>query len=92
MFVGLSFPRAPVTLFIIIRYLESPATTFGLVNHIRLAAIYTTIVKILVPHLLLRYMIDTSVQQIFYFLIFVFRNCPLICHNTKWNWVSSRSN
>ena len=52
MFVGLSFPRAPVTLFIIIRYLESPATTFGLVNHIRLAAIYTTILKILVPHLL----------------------------------------
>ena len=45
MFVGLSFPRAPVTLLIIIRYLESPATTFGLVNHIRLAAIYTTIVK-----------------------------------------------
>jgi hypothetical protein len=51
-FVGLSFPRAPVTLLIIIRYLESPATTFGLVNHIRLAAIYTTIVKILVLHLL----------------------------------------
>ena len=42
MFVGLSFPRAPVTLLIIIRYLESPATTFGLVNHIRLAAIYNT--------------------------------------------------
>ena len=37
MFVGLSFPRAPVTLLIIIRYLESPATTFGLVNHIRLS-------------------------------------------------------
>jgi hypothetical protein len=51
-FVGLSFPLAPVTLLIIIRYLESPATTFGLVNHIRLAAIYTTIVKILVLHLL----------------------------------------
>lgn len=92
MFVGLSFPRAPVTLLIIIRYLESPATTFGLVNHIRLAAIYTTIVKILVLHLLFRYVIYTSVQQIFYFLIFRFRNCPLICHNTKRNWFSSRSN
>ena len=92
MFVGLSFPRTPVTLFIIIRYLESPATTFGLVNHIRLAAIYTTIVKILVLHLLLRYMIYTSVQQIFYFLVFSFSNCSLVGHNTKWNWVSSRSN
>ena len=38
MFVGLSFPRAPVTLLIIIRYLESPATTFGLVKATRLTA------------------------------------------------------
>ena len=51
-FVGVSFPRVPVTLSIIIYCFESPATTFGLVNHIRLAAIYTTIVKILVLHLL----------------------------------------
>ena len=28
-FVSLSFPQAPVTLFIILRYFESPATTFA---------------------------------------------------------------
>ena len=39
MFVGLSFPLAPVTLLIIIRYLESPATTFRLVNHICLSTV-----------------------------------------------------
>ena len=37
-FVGVTFPRASVTLFVIIYYFESPATTFRLVNHIRLAA------------------------------------------------------
>ena len=37
-FVGLSFPLAPVTLLIIIRYLESPATTFRLVKSTRLTA------------------------------------------------------
>ena len=35
-FVDLSFPQVPVTFLIIIRYFESPATTFGLVKHIRL--------------------------------------------------------
>ena len=37
-FVGLSFPRAPVTLLIIIGCFESPATTFGLVKATRLTA------------------------------------------------------
>ena len=31
-FVGVSFPQAPVTLFIILLYFESPATTFRLVK------------------------------------------------------------
>ena len=37
-FVGLSFPQVPFTLLIIIRYFESPATTFGLVKATRLTA------------------------------------------------------
>ena len=37
-FVGLTFPRAPVTHLIIIHYFESPATTFGLVKATRLTA------------------------------------------------------
>ena len=35
-FVGLSFPRVPVTLHSIMHYFESPATTFGLVKATRL--------------------------------------------------------
>ena len=38
-FVGLSFPQAPVTFFIIILYFESPATTFDFVKATRLTAI-----------------------------------------------------
>ena len=38
-FVSLSFPQAPVTLFIILHYFESPATTFGFVKAIRLRAL-----------------------------------------------------
>ena len=37
-FVGLSFPQVPFTLLIIIRYFESPATTFGLVKANRFTA------------------------------------------------------
>ena len=37
-FVGVSFPRAPVTLSIIIYCFESPATTFRLVKATRLIA------------------------------------------------------
>ena len=39
-FVDLSFPQAPVTFFIILLFLESPAPTFGLVKATRLTAIY----------------------------------------------------
>lgn len=39
-FVDLSFPRAPVTIFIIIHSFESPATTFGLVKATRLTTHY----------------------------------------------------
>ena len=42
-FVDVTVQRAPVTLFIIMRYFESPASTFRLVNHIRLAAISVTV-------------------------------------------------
>ena len=38
-FVSLSFPQAPVTLFIILCYFESPASTFGFVKAIRLRAL-----------------------------------------------------
>ena len=38
-FVGVTFPQAPVTLLIIIRYFESPASTFRLVKATRLGAI-----------------------------------------------------
>lgn len=37
-FVGLSFPQVTVTLFIILSYFESPATTFGLVKANRFTA------------------------------------------------------
>ena len=37
-FVDLSFPQAPVMFFIILLFLESPATTFGLVKSTRLTA------------------------------------------------------
>ena len=38
-FVGVTFPQAPVTVFIIILCFESPATTFRLVNHIHLGCL-----------------------------------------------------
>lgn len=38
-FVGVSFPRAPVTFLFVIHYFESPATTFRLVNHICLSTV-----------------------------------------------------
>ena len=37
-FVGVTFPQAPITLFIIIMCFESPATTFHLVKAIRFTA------------------------------------------------------
>ena len=37
-FVGVSFPRTPVTFLFIIHYFESPATTFRLVKSTRLTA------------------------------------------------------
>ena len=37
-FVGVSFPRAPVTFLFVIHYFESPATTFRLVKSTRLTA------------------------------------------------------
>lgn len=37
-FVGVTFPQVPVTLFIILSYFESPATTFGLVKANRFTA------------------------------------------------------
>lgn len=68
MFVGLSFPWAPVTLLIIIRYLESPATTFGLVNYIRLAAIYTTMAIHIHSQSLMIKQIYATIIMIAYFI------------------------
>ena len=39
-------PRAPVTLFIITLYFESPATTSRLVKHIHLEAVYIEIKRL----------------------------------------------
>ena len=38
-FVGVSLPRAPVKILLVINYFESPATTFRLVKATRLTAI-----------------------------------------------------